>query len=171
MNIIEAYQLNDAHGVFQLSRRFLELVEDMDSLLACHDGFLLGPWLESAKQLAQNEEQEKQYEWNARTQITMWFDNTQEEASLLRDYGNKYWSGLLRDYYGPRAAIYFKYMIESLESGDGFRLKDWRREWIKLTNDWQNGRNVYPVESNGDALITSQWLYNKYLQGTSVFDH
>ncbi|KAH9720038.1 alpha-N-acetylglucosaminidase [Citrus sinensis] len=171
LNILEAYQLNDAHGVFQLSRRFLELVEDMDGLLACHDGFLLGPWLESAKQLAQNEEQEKQYEWNARTQITMWFDNTQEEASLLRDYGNKYWSGLLRDYYGPRAAIYFKYMIESLESGDGFRLKDWRREWIKLTNYWQNGRNVYPVESNGDALITSQWLYNKYLQGTGVFDH
>lgn len=29
-----------------------------------------------------------QYEWNARTQITMWFDNSEEEASLLRDYGN-----------------------------------------------------------------------------------
>lgn len=28
-----------------------------------------------------------QFEWNARTQITMWFDNTEEEASLLRDYG------------------------------------------------------------------------------------
>lgn len=28
-----------------------------------------------------------QFEWNARTQITMWFDNTKEEASLLRDYG------------------------------------------------------------------------------------
>lgn len=28
-----------------------------------------------------------QFEWNARTQITMWFDNTDEEASLLRDYG------------------------------------------------------------------------------------
>jgi alpha-N-acetylglucosaminidase len=64
----------------------------------------------------------------------MWFDNTQTKASLLRDYGephahmllspillshcfcvflsnnnfvpaNKYWSGLLRDYYGPRAAL------------------------------------------------------------------
>lgn len=94
-----------------------------------------------------------------------------QDCFVLFVSGNKYWSGLLRDYYGPRAAIYFKYMIESLESGDGFRLKDWRREWIKLTNDWQNGRNVYPVESNGDALITSQWLYNKYLQGTGVFDH
>lgn len=28
-----------------------------------------------------------QFEWNARTQITMWFDNSSEEASLLRDYG------------------------------------------------------------------------------------
>lgn len=60
LDIIEAYQLNDAHGIAQLSKRFLELVEDMDVLLACHDGFLLGPWLESAKKLAQDEEQQKQ---------------------------------------------------------------------------------------------------------------
>jgi alpha-N-acetylglucosaminidase len=39
---------------------FLDLVEDIDTLLACHEGFLLGPWLESAKQLAQDEEQQIQ---------------------------------------------------------------------------------------------------------------
>ncbi|ONI08466.1 hypothetical protein PRUPE_5G179500 [Prunus persica] len=135
----------------------------MDTLLACHDGFLLGTWLESAKKLAQDEEQEKQFEWNARTQITMWFDNTKEEASLLRDYGNKYWSGLLQNYYGPRAAIYFKYLTQSLEEGSEFRLKDWRREWIKLTNDWQNSRKAFPVKSSGNALSTSRWLFDKYL--------
>ncbi|KAL5813955.1 hypothetical protein ACOSQ4_024596 [Xanthoceras sorbifolium] len=169
LEVIEAYNLNDVHGVSQQSMRFLELVEDMDTLLACHDGFLLGPWLESAKQLAQNAEQEKQFEWNARTQITMWFDNTEEEASLLRDYGNKYWSGLLRDYYGPRAAIYFKYLIESLENGHGFRLKDWRREWIELTNDWQSSTNLYPVKSFGDTLDTSRWLFDKYLQSSRAY--
>ncbi|XP_031250940.1 alpha-N-acetylglucosaminidase-like [Pistacia vera] len=171
LETIEAYQLNDAHEVGQLSERFLELVEDMDKLLACHDGFLLGPWLESAKRLAQDEDQEKKFEWNARTQITMWFDNSEDEASLLRDYGNKYWSGLVRDYYGPRAAIYFKYLIESLENGHGFRLTEWRREWIKLTNDWQSSRNLYPVESSGDALKTSRLLYNKYFQSSSIYDH
>ncbi|KAK3225564.1 hypothetical protein Dsin_005426 [Dipteronia sinensis] len=171
LEVIVAYTSNDVHGVVEHSKRFLELVDDMDTLLACHNGFLLGPWLESAKQLAQNAEQEKQFEWNARTQITMWFDNTDEEASLLRDYGNKYWSGLLGDYYGPRAAIYFKYLIESLEEGHGFRLKDWRREWIKLTNDWQSSRNLYPVESVGDALTTSRWLFDKYLQSPRANDH
>ncbi|XP_061369642.1 alpha-N-acetylglucosaminidase-like [Gastrolobium bilobum] len=161
--VIEAYQSHDVHGMTLLCEKFLDLVEDLDALLACHDGFLLGPWLESAKQLAQNEEQERQFEWNARTQITMWFDNTEEEASLLRDYGNKYWTGLLHDYYGPRAAIYFKYLRESLESGEDFKLKEWRRDWIKLTNDWQSRRNIFPLESRGDALNTSRWLFNKYL--------
>ncbi|XP_058787340.1 alpha-N-acetylglucosaminidase-like [Vicia villosa] len=165
--VIEAYQSQDIHGVTLLSQRFLDLVEDLDALLACHDGFLLGPWLDSAIQLAQNEEQKRQFEWNARTQITMWFDNTDEEASLLRDYGNKYWSGLLHDYYGPRAAIYFKYLRESLEKHEHFKLKEWRREWIKLTNDWQSRRNIFPVVSRGDAFNTSRWLFNKYLNLTN----
>lgn len=138
-----------------------------------------------------------QFEWNARTQITMWFDNTEEEASLLRDYGmtsdvvtlnrlrsasiyiavnmsfrffragNKYWSGLLRDYYGPRAAIYFNCLTKSLEEGGEFGLKDWRREWIKLTNDWQNSRKTFPVKSTGNALNTSRWLFDKYLLGSA----
>jgi hypothetical protein len=82
--------------------------------------------------------------------------------------GNKYWSGLLRDYYGPRAAIYFKFLIESLEEGHDFQLKDWRREWIKLTNDWQRSRNPFPVASTGNALQTSRWLYNKYLRSSDT---
>lgn len=58
--VIEAYRLGDVRGVAHQNQKFIELVEDMDTVLACHEGFLLGPWLESAKQLAQNEEQKKQ---------------------------------------------------------------------------------------------------------------
>lgn len=168
LKVIEAYQLNDIDGATSYSQRFLDLVRDMDILLGCHEGFLLGPWLESAKQLAEDQEQEKQYEWNARTQITMWFDNTEVEASLLRDYANKYWSGLLQDYYGPRAAIYFRYLLESMEEGKGFPLKDWRREWIVLTNKWQNSRLVFPVKPAGDPLNISQFLYDKYLRNLKL---
>ncbi|KAG9449509.1 hypothetical protein H6P81_009474 [Aristolochia fimbriata] len=165
LKIIEFYQLDDIDGAALYCQHFLELVDDMDTLLACHEGFLLGPWLESAKNLAEDSDQEKQFEWNARTQITMWFDNTEVEASLLRDYANKYWSGLLRDYYGPRAAIYFKYLLQSMKKGERFPLKDWRREWIKLTNEWQSSRKRFQVKSSGDVLNISQWLYDKYLKG------
>ncbi|CAI9094176.1 OLC1v1029869C1 [Oldenlandia corymbosa var. corymbosa] len=170
LKIIEAYHSGVLPAVSEFSQEFLTLVDDMDKLLACDDGFLLGPWLESAKQLAQDEEQERQFEWNARTQITMWFDNTEEEASLLRDYGNKYWSGLLRDYYGPRAAIYFKFMKESLERNDGFQLLNWRREWIKLTNDWQSSRKLFPVTSTGSAFNVSKWVYEKYLKDPALHE-
>ncbi|XP_058112096.1 alpha-N-acetylglucosaminidase-like isoform X2 [Magnolia sinica] len=171
LKVVEAYQKNNAHGVIIYSQHYLDLIRDMDMLLACHDGFLLGPWLESAKQLAEDSEQEKQFEWNARTQVTMWFDNTEVEASLLRDYGNKYWSGLVNDYYGPRAAIYFRYMVEGLEKGEAFPLEAWRREWIMLTNKWQKSSKAFPVKAAGDALSTSQLLYDKYLRNAADMAH
>ncbi|WOL12149.1 hypothetical protein Cni_G20914 [Canna indica] len=164
LKIIEGYQLDNLNQVISYSQHFLDLVNDLDTLLSTHEGFLLGPWLESAKHLARDPEQEKQFEWNARTQLTMWFDNTKTEASLLRDYGNKYWSGLLQDYYGPRARIYFKYMVDSMVKGESFPLEEWRRDWIDLTNKWQSSQNLFAVKASGDALNISRWLYNKYLR-------
>lgn len=81
--------------------------------------------------------------------------------------GNKYWSGLLQDYYGPRAAIYFKYLLASMVKGESFPLEDWRREWISLTNKWQSSRKVFTVKASGDTLNISRWLYDKYLQNAS----
>ncbi|CAD6261970.1 unnamed protein product [Miscanthus lutarioriparius] len=163
LKIIESYKSNNMNQVTILCQHFLNLVNDLDTLLSSHEGFLLGPWLESAKGLARNSEQEIQYEWNARTQITMWFDNTETKASLLRDYANKYWSGLLRDYYGPRAAIYFKHLLLSMEKNAPFALKEWRREWISLTNNWQSDRKVFSATAIGDSLNISRSLYIKYL--------
>ena len=37
--------------------------------------FLLGSWLEAAKSRATNIKESKQYEYNARTQITLWGPN------------------------------------------------------------------------------------------------
>lgn len=82
--------------------------------------------------------------------------------------GNKYWSGLLREYYGPRAAIYFKYLIEGMAKGVSFPLEDWRREWISLTNKWQSSRNILTVKATGDALNISRWLYDKYLRNANL---
>ncbi|CAL9765456.1 unnamed protein product, partial [Musa acuminata subsp. burmannicoides] len=86
LKIIEGYQLSNLKQVTIYSQHFLDLVKDLDMLLSCHDGFLLGPWLESAKRLSRDPEQEQQVRFLL-TQVTMWFDNTETEASLLRDYG------------------------------------------------------------------------------------
>lgn len=70
------------------SRIFLEIFTDLEWILASNKAFLLGPWLESAKAAASSDEEKKQFEYNARNQITLWGPKGQ-----IMDYANKQWSG------------------------------------------------------------------------------
>ena len=63
---------------------FLDILEDLDRILATNKNFLLGPWLESAKALATNSQERKLYEFNARNQITLWGPDGQ-----ILDYGGE----------------------------------------------------------------------------------
>lgn len=162
LDVMTAYNSNNASGVALQSQKFLELIEDIDALLASDDNFLLGTWLESAKKLAASSKERKQYEWNARTQVTMWYDNTKANQSKLHDYANKFWSGLLKSYYLPRASTYFTYLSKSLEK-NYFPLEEWRKDWIAYSNKWQEGTEPYSVKAVGDALAISKSLTAKYL--------
>lgn len=59
-DVMVAYFANDANGLALQSQMFIELIEDVDTLLASDDSFLLGTWLESAKKLATSHEESKQ---------------------------------------------------------------------------------------------------------------
>ncbi|KAK1293180.1 hypothetical protein QJS10_CPB17g01867 [Acorus calamus] len=163
LDAISAFREKDANALRLESEKFLELIKSIDALLASDDNFLLGTWLASANQLAENRQEIRQYEWNARTQVTMWFDNTETNQSKLHDYANKFWSGLLEAYYLPRAALYFKYLLRSLKENENFQVEMWRREWISFSNKWQAGNELYPVKAEGDALAISKALFEKYL--------
>jgi len=162
LDAVTAFRDKDAKTLSSESQKFQQLVKDIDELLAADDNFLLGTWLESAKKLALNPGELKQYEWNARTQVTMWFDNTKSNQSKLHDYANKFWSGLLKGYYLPRASTYFRHLVKSLKENESFKLEDWRKEWIAFSNEWQEGNQLYPVKAQGDALAISKALYEKY---------
>ena len=65
--------------------------------MACR-GFLLGIRLEEAKAAASTAEEEQQFEWNLRTQITVWGTHP-GGPSEVEDYANREWAGLMADYY------------------------------------------------------------------------
>ncbi|XP_020223142.1 alpha-N-acetylglucosaminidase [Cajanus cajan] len=159
---ISSFQKKNSEALQFHSNEFLQLIKDIDVLLASDDNYLLGTWLESAKKLAVNPSEIKQYEWNARTQVTMWFDTNGTTQSKLHDYANKFWSGLLESYYLPRASTYFSHLSESLRRNEEFKLIEWRKQWISQSNKWQEGNELYPVKAKGDALAISQALYEKY---------
>lgn len=82
--------------------------------------------------------------------------------SVLYVSANRMWSGLIRDYYLPRASIYVKYLNEAIHKNTSFAFQNWRREWISLTNAWQAASNQYPTTAEGDALFIAVTLYEKY---------
>ncbi len=53
----------------------LDILFDMETLLASDRRFLLYHWLNDAKEKATNNYERELYEWNARAQITLWGQN------------------------------------------------------------------------------------------------
>ncbi|KAJ1697639.1 hypothetical protein LUZ63_006151 [Rhynchospora breviuscula] len=162
LDALTAYGANNLNTLTLHSQKFLGIIKDLDTLLASDDNFLLGTWLEDAKSLAMTSSERKQYEWNARTQVTMWYDNTKINQSILHDYANKYWSGLLKDYYLPRASTYFNLLSQSLKENKSFKIEEWRATWISYSNTWQSSTNNYSVKAIGDAFAISKSLFRKY---------
>jgi len=65
--------LRSAYRKRQVPRfEYLQLLDDMELILASGYNFLLGKWLEQAKRAAPNDEDRRNFEFNARNQITAW---------------------------------------------------------------------------------------------------
>lgn len=97
------------------ARRFLDMLLLQDKLLGSRKEFRLGNWTEAARNAGQTKEEKDLYEWNARVQITTWGNRVCANDGGLRDYANKEWNGLLRDFYYPRWETYFKALADQME--------------------------------------------------------
>lgn len=82
---------------------------------------------------------------------------------------NKFWSGLLRSYYLPRASTYFSYLSRSLQQNTDFALEKWRMDWISYSNNWQEGTEVYPTKAAGNSIAISKALLEKYFSWFHFF--
>jgi alpha-N-acetylglucosaminidase len=140
------------------SEHFLQLIADMDELLATRKDFLLGRWLNDAKSWGTNEAEKRLYEKNARNLITLWGDKN----SRLHEYACKQWSGLLNGFYKKRWEQFFAFIMQNMQAGKApdlkkieEQLKDWEWQWV-------NGREVYTDQTKGDAVKKSTELHHKY---------
>lgn len=155
---VTAYRNKDSLSFQRYSRAFIELIDDMDLLLATRKDFLLGPWIASARKWGITEKEKALYEMNAKDLITLWGD----KDCPLNEYACKQWSGLLTDFYKPRWEQFFAAITASWRTGkeldrEAFQnnIKDWEWKWV-------NKRKDYPVSSIGDPVLVSQKLYKKY---------
>ena len=150
---------------------YINLLEDIDTLVGTDSAFLIGPWLESAKAWGANATDcgDKSctafYEWNARTQLTTW-NPTPANAPVIPsgpiDYASKHWNGLISDYYAARAKLVWRQALTDAAAGQPLDKTVMSRLEAQLAYQWTNANNLYPNTPVGDAFAVSVDMHAKY---------
>jgi len=150
-----AYQNNNWKKFKRYSSEFLELIDDLDRLLATRKDFLLGLWLADARSWGTTPDEAALYEQNARDLITLWggADNR------LHEYSNRQWSGLLSDFYKPR---WEKFIAEVDKNWGKFDQQAFDNEIAQWEWNWVTAHKDFPVETAGSSVDVAQELFNKY---------
>ena len=145
----------------------LEMISDLDRLLASNENFLLGKWINGARSSVKHASEMVQdlYEFNARNQITMW-----GYQQNIEDYASKQWAGLVGDYYMRRWKLLIAFMMDSIMKGTELDFDAYERERFLLESSWNQEHTNYPTEATGNSLLIAYELYNKYVsvQDSSV---
>lgn len=142
----------------------LGMITDLDKLLASNENFLLGKWIEDARNSVRREARDL-YEFNARNQITMWGYHEN-----IEDYASKQWAGLVGDYYMRRWKLFTGLMSACLINGSHLDFTAYETERYALENEWGMEHKEYPTRPSGRTLDIAFDLYEKYIavQGSQV---
>jgi alpha-N-acetylglucosaminidase len=181
-DMAKAYNENSKERFETSSTRFLDLMDDFDRLLNTRSTFMLGKWISEARSWGKTAEEKDLYEWNARTQITVW--GPRHPDALLFDYSNRQWAGLVKGYYKPRWEKYINYLksqpqAEGRYSEASITKKSYSRpaidanEFYKSLSDWEyqwaNEKNSYSAKPSGDEILISKELYQKWFPVMTEF--
>lgn len=156
--------------------RFLKMLLLQDKLLGTRSEFRLGAWIENARNLGMSEAEKDLYEWNARVQITTWGNRVCADEGGLRDYANKEWQGLLKDFYYPRWQRWMQALADQMEQdsaprpdalGGGPNANKTSSElfamalpsaplidWYAMEEPWTLRTGGYSAEAEGNAVDT-----------------
>ena len=167
-----AYSTKDLPAFRQASMRFLEMLADVDRLLATRDEYSFHKWIRDARSWATNDSERKLYEKNAAMLVTHWGP---EGNPSIFDYAWREWSGLISGYYLGRWTEFHDYLEKTLVDGIEYndtlpgmkdkqplnstpileKLTRWEIDWINKEHDVLSG-------PQGDTIAIAQELLAKY---------
>ncbi|SDE35754.1 alpha-N-acetylglucosaminidase [Pedobacter soli] len=156
--IVMAYRKKDLAAFNSESGKFIQLIDDMDRLLATRKDFMLGPWVSAASQWGETPAERALYEMNAKDLITLWGD----AKSPLNEYACRQWSGLLNDFYKPRWQLFFARARQSLNQQSDFNASLFKEEVSNWEWKWVNQHKEYPTKAIGNPVNVALEMYQKY---------
>jgi alpha-N-acetylglucosaminidase len=157
---VMAYRAKDAMAFAKYSQQFIQLIDDLDRLMATRKDFLLGPWIADARRWGKDAVEKTLYEKNAKDLLTLWGDT----ASPLHEYACRQWSGLLTDFYKPRWQQFFKKTSMALQQNKEMDVAGFQKEIAQWEWKWVNQRKDFPLRTIGSSIAIAKELYLKYRQ-------
>ena len=128
---LRAYQNQDLASLERHAAAFLELLTELDRLLAARPRFRLSTHLAAARRWGKTRAEKNLYERNLRRLLTTWGGHN------LDSYAYKEWSGLLSGFYRERWRMFFERARNALRSRDFFDsagwnafIENWEERWI-----------------------------------------
>ena len=94
------------------TQALLGVIDDLDQLLNTNEHFLLGRWIQSARNWGSSAQESDWLEFNARNQVTLWGPDGE-----INDYASKQWAGLVGVYYKQRWTIFADALISAKQAG------------------------------------------------------
>lgn len=156
LEVTAAFNVKDNYAFDRVSRKFLRLIDLQDELLSTRSEFMVGTWINSARDLGQTTQEKDLYEWNARTLITTWGNRTAADQGGLRDYAHREWSGILKDFYKMRWEKYFEYLNEKMNGKKPEVL-----DYYGLEEPWTKAHNTYPSTPQKEVIPTVKKIFNE----------
>ena len=162
---------------------YIQLLQDFDRLLGTNSAFMLQPWLESARRLAEEDQTgtieydcfspilsnqtspgscASFYEFNARSQITTWNPTVYNANHIPRgpvDYAAKHWSGLVEHYYGKRAKILLQQALRDQQNSQPLNSTKVEKLFADHAYDWTTSVSEEGKTANTSAPEHRDWRF------------
>ena len=154
----------------KIANEFLALIDLSDRILSTTEEFMVGTWIEASRKMIVGADDwtKDLFEFNARSLITTWGG---ERVSGLKDYSNRKWSGLTKDFYKERWAIWIRNRIADMK-GQPKNPEDakaesnwflWEFKWVNRKSDDENGKYAYPTVATDENLaVLAQQAYDQF---------
>lgn len=152
-----AYRAGNQEAMQQKADLMLEIIDDMDRLVACHPEFSLKDWIDMARSFGNTPEEKDYYETNARTLVSVWGDSYH-----LSDYASRAWAGMLGTFYKVRWEMFIQDVMTAYETGVPFDAKAFDAKIWEFENVWAQAGHEIEYPQPGDPVAVAKEIAAKY---------
>ncbi|PSR71093.1 hypothetical protein PHLCEN_2v13062 [Hermanssonia centrifuga] len=132
--LVETYNspVSTPNQVSSLGDVLLDLLQDVETLLATNENYLLSTWISDARQWDHGNASYGSYlEYNARNQLTLW-----GPTGEINDYASKQWSGLVGGYYQTRWQSFLSYLVGIKTTGEAYNATLIAQDMLAIGEAW-----------------------------------